>query len=303
MEIRQLECFVAAVEHKTFLNASKALHLTQPAVSKSILQLEKDLNKTLFVRSTTGLRLTSQGENLYQYAKDILRQVELMKKSTTIEEGNRLCVASYHSYNIASLLADYYVQNPNMERLDFREGGLQEIIDWIFTGVSEIGIVYVSTKRKDEFEHIFEHKNLEFIPLSKGHISVYLGDKHHLSNEPNTSTVSIKQLNESKFIRGLYDFFTVVHHSETVNLTPTRLSGLNYVVTTNSDHLAIQIMSKTDLCYIAADATQTQTPLKYRINTGHNEIMYGYLKRKNTPLSLQAQSFINNLTQNTQNLY
>ena len=48
MELRQLEYFVAIVEHGSFTGAAKALYVSQSALSKSVKKLEEELGTTLF---------------------------------------------------------------------------------------------------------------------------------------------------------------------------------------------------------------------------------------------------------------
>jgi DNA-binding transcriptional LysR family regulator len=59
--------------------AARLLYVSQPAVSKSITSLEESINLTLFIRNSRGVKLTEEGQLLYQYTKqafDILKQGE-----------------------------------------------------------------------------------------------------------------------------------------------------------------------------------------------------------------------------------
>jgi LysR family transcriptional regulator, transcriptional activator of the cysJI operon len=69
--------------------ASKKLYLTQPAVTKQIQALEEIYEKKLFVRATSGLRLTEEGRTLLVYAREMLK---LLDKSfvSVKEEGESL---------------------------------------------------------------------------------------------------------------------------------------------------------------------------------------------------------------------
>lgn len=71
-----------AVELSNILNVSQTaekLNITQPALSKQILSLEKELGVTLFDRSTTPLKLTRAGEQFISEAKEILFKEEHLK--------------------------------------------------------------------------------------------------------------------------------------------------------------------------------------------------------------------------------
>jgi len=55
MDVQALRCFVAVARHRNFTRAGQALHLSQPAVSKTIKALEEELGTTLLLRERLGL--------------------------------------------------------------------------------------------------------------------------------------------------------------------------------------------------------------------------------------------------------
>ncbi|MCP1292403.1 LysR family transcriptional regulator [Chromobacterium sp. S0633] len=61
MELRHLRYFIAVAEHQSVRLASEHLHITQPAVSRQIQDLEQELGLPLFERSPRGLKLTAAG--------------------------------------------------------------------------------------------------------------------------------------------------------------------------------------------------------------------------------------------------
>ncbi|PNU06652.1 LysR family transcriptional regulator [Novosphingobium guangzhouense] len=75
MEIRQLRHFLAVAEARNFRLAAERVNLSQQAVSKSILQLERSLSVTLFERGRQAVLLTEEGRQLLAYARDILADV------------------------------------------------------------------------------------------------------------------------------------------------------------------------------------------------------------------------------------
>ena len=79
MNLKQLEAFVKVTESGSFSKAAKLLFLTQPTVSAHISSLEKELDSRLFVRNTKEVKLSEEGKQLYQYARQM---VELEKKSS-----------------------------------------------------------------------------------------------------------------------------------------------------------------------------------------------------------------------------
>ena len=76
MDIRQLKHFVAIVDHGTFLKAAKAIPISQPALTRSLQNLEFNLGVTLLNRSTRGIQITDIGERLYRRAQLIISESE-----------------------------------------------------------------------------------------------------------------------------------------------------------------------------------------------------------------------------------
>lgn len=76
MDLHQLRCFVAVAEELHFGRAAERLHLAQPAVSRTIRNLETGLHTRLFERSTRAVRLSPSGEALLEPARDALAAVD-----------------------------------------------------------------------------------------------------------------------------------------------------------------------------------------------------------------------------------
>ena len=76
MELRHLRYFTAVVEAKGYRNASRRLHIAQPALSQTVTDLEDELSLKLFERKGPRVKLTPAGEAFYQEAKRTLAQAE-----------------------------------------------------------------------------------------------------------------------------------------------------------------------------------------------------------------------------------
>lgn len=76
MEIRVLNYFLAVAREGSFSDAAKALHVTQPTLSRQLSTLEDELGRRLFVRGKNGVTLTEQGVMLRRYAESIVSLAE-----------------------------------------------------------------------------------------------------------------------------------------------------------------------------------------------------------------------------------
>lgn len=79
-EIRDLECFVAVVEHKTFHKAAKACGLAQPPLSRRIAALERQIGGALFTRDSRRTQLTELGKIFAREAKIVLEQAQVAER-------------------------------------------------------------------------------------------------------------------------------------------------------------------------------------------------------------------------------
>ena len=84
MDIRQLEYFVELAKTQNFRKAAEQLHLSQPALSKSIRLLESELNTVLIERTNKSFKLTDTGDALFQKAVFLIQQFQDVYK--TIED-------------------------------------------------------------------------------------------------------------------------------------------------------------------------------------------------------------------------
>ena len=290
MEIRQLEYFVTSVEEKSFYKAGAKLYTSQPAISKAIALLEKDVNTKLLERSSKGLKLTPKGEQFYHYAKNVLRQIEIMRNSALEGDEEYLRIASYPSRAIAKFLTSYYYQTKDNIYLEYQEGSVQDIIDLVYKGICEFGILYISPKQEQAFAHILGHNQLEFIPLKKGELCIYVGKKHALYGTQ--KVITTEELTQLKYIRGVRDFFSVEHHFDSVSLNAIDTAQFNDHIMTNSDHLVNEMLEQTDLCYLGIDTPVEDVKCRLGIDSEEKYLTLGYIKNKGGILTKTAEDFM-----------
>jgi DNA-binding transcriptional LysR family regulator len=77
MELRHLRYFTAVVQWKGYREASRRLHVAQPAISRTVADLEDELGLKLFSRAKRAAQLTPEGEVFYAEALRTLAQAEL----------------------------------------------------------------------------------------------------------------------------------------------------------------------------------------------------------------------------------
>jgi DNA-binding transcriptional LysR family regulator len=71
-----MEIFVSVAEAGSFSAAAKRMNVGQPAISKSVAQLEERLGVRLILRSTRGLTMTDAGQRFYEHAKRVIQEAD-----------------------------------------------------------------------------------------------------------------------------------------------------------------------------------------------------------------------------------
>jgi LysR family transcriptional regulator, low CO2-responsive transcriptional regulator len=118
--IRQLQIFCAVTRHLSFVRASEELHLTQPAVSMQIKQLEEAIGLPLLDRFGKRVQLTEAGSRLHDHASRVIGELQTAEQTVNQLKGLRggkitVGMVSTAKYYVPRLLARFTAQHPNLE--------------------------------------------------------------------------------------------------------------------------------------------------------------------------------------------
>ena len=135
--IRQLQVFEAVARQLSYTRAAEELHLTQPAVSMQVKQLESSVGLSLFEQLGKRVFMTQAGETMLRHAQTIMRHLatarEEMDELKGVDSGRlRIAVASTVNYFATRLLATFTRLHPSVQvTLDVtnRETLLQKLED------------------------------------------------------------------------------------------------------------------------------------------------------------------------------
>ncbi len=137
LTLRQLQIFVVAARHLSYARAAEELHLTPPAVSMQLKQLEDNVGLPLFERMGRGVALTDAGELLVHHALRVLGEIkdaEANLQAMLGAESGQISVGlvSTAKYYMPRLLARFAQQHPGIEvqfSVGNRESLLQKLQD------------------------------------------------------------------------------------------------------------------------------------------------------------------------------
>lgn len=146
MKLAQIRQFVVLAEEGSFHRAASVLNMAQPPLSVGIRKLEEDLGVPLFVRGARGVRLTPAGEASLSHARQVLFQVDEMRKAvrqSAIGERGRLQVGFVASATLALLpriLIAFRARYPDVD-LKLEEARSAELLEDVEQGRIDVAII------------------------------------------------------------------------------------------------------------------------------------------------------------------
>jgi DNA-binding transcriptional LysR family regulator len=105
VELRHLRYFAAVVVHGSFNRAAASLHLTQPALSRQVKDLEDELTVRLFVRMKNAVTLTAAGKLFYEDARELLARSEQAIQRVQAESRNEILRVGYSPSMTSGIMA------------------------------------------------------------------------------------------------------------------------------------------------------------------------------------------------------
>lgn len=179
MTLTQLKYVIAIAQFGSVSLAARQLFVAQPSMTTAIMELEKEIDRTLFIRNSRGMKLTEEGMKFLGYAKQILRQMEMLEDRYARRDSRRYFAVSTQHYTFTAsafveLVRQYEGEDYEFSLLEERTG---KIIENVKNLKSEIGILYLSRFNEVIIRKILKENNLYFSPLFmvKPHVFLFRG--------------------------------------------------------------------------------------------------------------------------------
>jgi DNA-binding transcriptional LysR family regulator len=192
MADRRLQVFHTVARLLSFTKAAESLHMTQPAVTFQVRQLEEYFNTRLFDRAHNRISLTEAGKRVYEYAEDIFdlyAKMENAVRDITGEISGVLIIGASTTiaeYMLPSLLGDFKKKYPDIT-VQLRVSNSEGIVTMVENNDIDLGVV----------ESPVLNKNLVVEECRKDRLVAIVPPQHALSGN---EQVTIKELLEHDYI-------------------------------------------------------------------------------------------------------
>lgn len=194
MTLQQISYFLTIARFGSFSRAAQELFVTQPALTRSMRELEDELSIELFCRSGRGVVLSREGEHFLYEARDLYRQYEELKSRysdpANLRQSFSVCTQHY-SFAIKAFVSLVRETGTRNYEFSIKEGRTRDVISEVASLRSEIGILYQSNFNARVIRKILSENNLNFVPLISCSAYVYIHQGHPLAGR---SSVTFQDL-------------------------------------------------------------------------------------------------------------
>ncbi len=154
MADRRLQVFHTVARLLSFTKAAETLHMTQPAVTFQVRQLEEHFNTRLFDRTHNRISLTEAGRCVYQYADrifDLYGQMENAVRELTGEISGTLLIGASTTiaeYMLPALLGDFRLKYPDVD-VQLKVSNTEGIVTMVENNDIDLGVVEAPVMNKN----------------------------------------------------------------------------------------------------------------------------------------------------------
>jgi LysR family transcriptional regulator, low CO2-responsive transcriptional regulator len=189
--LRQMKVFQTVAEQLNYTRAAELLHLSQPAVSMQVKQLEESVGLPLFEHTGRKIKLTEAGREIHQYARTMFQTFEEMEEVIGAMKGLgtghlKIAVASTVNYFAPRLLAAFSRNYPGID-LHLDVSNRQRLMELLVN--NEIDIVLMGLPPEDI--------ELEYEPFMENPLVVIAPPGHPLQHE---KRIPAERLGQEVFI-------------------------------------------------------------------------------------------------------
>lgn len=295
MTLMQLHYVITISEIGSLNKAAGLLYVTQPALTNSIKELEKELGIDIFYRSGKGVTLTNDGVEFLLYAKQIYNQYEnVLEKYEKGSLKKKFAVSTQH-YSFAVKAFVEMIKKIGTAKYEFaiRETRTQEIISDVSSLKSEIGVLYLNDFNRKAILKLLNSNSLEFRHLIDCKAYVYLWRGHPLAG---SKSIAFEQLDEFpclSFEQGDNSSFYFAEEILSTNEYPCmikandRATMLNLMVGLNGYTLCSGI-----ICEELNGTDFVAVPFEGDDSLQNHMMEIGFIVKKNSLLSKMGELYI-----------
>ena len=210
--------FVIVAEEGNLTKASDILHISQPAVTKQIKNLERELNTVLFIRSKQGMELSKEGNRLFIEIKDAVKILEdAQNKYIGFRNINLGVHATMLNKIFSKSISEYYQENESI-KINIINKDIKEMIYDLEN--QELDIV-LSKKINEKY---YDKNKVTYIPLGNLHDILIASNNTKYKNK----IITIDELKEAIIYTPRKTSSTTMKFMEKFDIHENKVKNITY---------------------------------------------------------------------------
>ena len=169
MQMQQLEYVIKVAEFGSISKAANHLFLSQPSLTKAIMQVEREYSIHLFTRTPRGMQLTPEGKDFVYYAKNIVVSLHAMNSIFNDNKLSRKSFISIASQQLSflydALIETYDGYKDGTYHFNLVEADRRSVAEAVIKGDVNLGFIVRSTSDSKTFLSHTQLKQLESIVI------------------------------------------------------------------------------------------------------------------------------------------
>src|SRR5262245_41191793 len=173
MELRHLRYFVSVAERASVSRAAEDVHVSQPALSRQIRDLEAELGVRLFDRVGRRVELTAEGDDLLRHSRDVLARAQSVRERARALGGGAVGVLRVGATPqttqsiLAGFLARHRRLHPGIEVQLTEEGGVR-LLDLLEQGALHLALSATLARTRLDSRQLFPIRVLAVVAPRPG---------------------------------------------------------------------------------------------------------------------------------------
>ena len=226
MNIQQLRYVVAIANSGTFREAAEKMYVSQPSLSISVRDLEKELGFKIFRRTSSGTFLSKKGMEFYERALELVKGFDSFENHYTHpeEEKAEFSISSQHYDFLPPIITEFSRLYPEQKLFRIFESTTVQILDEVAQGHSELGIIYLNNQNTKGIMQKVDKLGLEVVDLIPFQTHVYVREGHPLTEKAEIRLEDLTALPTVRFTQKKEDY---LYYSENFFDTATSAQMFN----------------------------------------------------------------------------
>lgn len=182
MTLLTYQIFESVVREKSFQKAAADLNMTPSAVSHAIAAMERETGFSLFIRGKQGTVLTSQGQQLLPYIREVLKCEEALQQAIAEFQGLERGTIKIGGFNsvcitwIPEIVRRFHGEYPGIH-VEVYQGTYDDVASWVQNGTIDLGLLSGTAAKGLKFTSLYLDRLGCVVPVSyqtkqKGYMTI-----------------------------------------------------------------------------------------------------------------------------------